>query len=86
MIKQTSMEAYEKKHLVLLSQRKQIYNFLQMFPNNNFTRQNISDIMKIPINSVCGRINELIKQGKIIEFGTKTNKYSGVQNYVLKII
>ena len=84
-MRQTSLQAYED--IILdgssATQRMEILHFLRRFADG-LTRQEISEMMTIPINAVCGRIKELLKTGSVFEDGRKRNKHTGKNNMVIK--
>ncbi len=46
--------------------------------SNGITRQELSQRLNIPINSVCGCVHGLINSGKIISKGSTINPNSGM--------
>ena len=83
MVANNSLEAYKKIKPELRGKRKAIY---EMFceHKDGATRQEISRWYKIEINSVCGRVNELIQGGYLIEVGSKKDAKSGHTTALLK--
>jgi len=65
------------------SQRIIILHFLRRYPDG-LTRAEISSLMGISINAVCGRINELLEFGTIYEEGKRINQQTGKMNMILK--
>ena len=63
MIKETSLNAYRNMGHGLGQQQNKILMF--MMPGEPYTRLEISEYLQIPINAVCGRVNELMKEGLI---------------------
>ena len=61
----------------------QILSFIRRW-QVGLTRNEISELLGIRINAVCGRIRELIKLKSIYEEGKKLDKYSRKENYILK--
>lgn len=86
MIRQTSIEAYHEIESdgTALSQEDRVFGFIQSF--DGLTRNEISRNLSIPINAVCGRVNSLIRQGRVYEDGKRPDKYSQKQNYILKAV
>ena len=84
-IRQTSMSSYFDINAdgTAESQRMTILHFIRRYADG-LTRQEISRLLSIPINAVCGRIRELIKVGAIVESGKKRDEYSHKENYILK--
>lgn len=66
-MRDTSLAAHYQHSVsgALLSQRQFILKFLK--DNGPRTRQQISDVTGIPINAVCGRVNELLKQELVMD-------------------
>ena len=75
MIAQTSLKAY----------RAIIYEFVEKRPNGA-TRQEISRALGEPINSVCGRVNELLGRGYLVVVGTKKDAVTGHSTEILKVV
>ena len=65
------------------SQRLAILHFLKRYPDG-LSRQEISALMGISINAVCGRIKELLEFGTVYEDGKRRNSNTGKDNYVVK--
>ena len=65
------------------SQRLKIARFIRDNATE-FSRQEISEILLIPINAVCGRVKELMKMGAIYESGYKISNKTGKKQAVLK--
>lgn len=83
MIAETSRQAYKKIEPFLNGKRKQIYELFKAHPNGA-TRQEIARWYNVAINSVCGRVNELIERGYLIEIGSKKDVISGCSTSILK--
>ncbi len=83
--KQTSLDAYKEIQAKgqVASQRDQILNLIKTVHPVKLSRQDISRLLCIPINAVCGRVNELIKMGCVFEKDTKKNEKTGKKNGVL---
>ena len=83
--KQTSLEAYEsiKVDGTKKSQTESILFLIIERPG--LSRQDISKALGIAINAVCGRINELLKEGMIVENGTKKGN-SGRKQAKLEVL
>lgn len=84
MIRQTSMQAFQdiQEDSTASTQRGKIFHIIKQVPRG-LTRQEISRLLSIQINAVCGRVRELIKKGLIFEKGKRPDKFSGKDNYVL---
>lgn len=69
-IKQTSWEAYQEitRGGVAKTQAEKVFQTLQFAPGA--TRAELSKHMGLPINVICGRVNELLKAEVIYVSGT----------------
>ena len=85
MIAQTSLKAYRAIKPFLNGKRAQVYECFKLHPNGA-TRQEISRALGEPINSVCGRTNELIERGYLIVVGTKKDAVTGHSAEILKAV
>lgn len=85
MIAETSLKAYRAIKPFLNGKRAEIYEFMEK-RSNGATRQEISRALGEPINSVCGRANELIKRGYLIVVGTKKDAVTGHSAEILKAV
>ena len=83
MIANNSLEAYNKIKPELSGKRRAVY---EMFCQHKegATRQEIARWYNVAINSVCGRVNELIARGFLIEVGSKKDVISGCSTSILK--
>ena len=83
MVANNSLEAYKKIKPELSGKRRAIY---EMFCEHKegATRQEISRRYNIAINSVCGRVNELMELGYLVEIGSKKDVISGCSTSILK--
>lgn len=69
MIKQTSLEAYNS--LIADGKKKthgqRLYSLIQWFNSEGKypSRADLCKVSAMPINAVCGRVNELLKRGVI---------------------
>lgn len=83
MIAETSRQAYKKIKPFLNGKRKQIYELFKAHPNGA-TRQEIARWYNVAINSVCGRVRELVERSYLIEVGSKKDVISGCSTSILK--
>ena len=83
MIANNSLEAYKKIKPELSGKRRAVY---EMFCQHKegATRQEISRWHNVAINSVCGRVNELMELGYLVEIGSKKDAISGCSTSILK--
>ena len=84
-IRQTSIQAYKDINQDGTSdtQRLAILKFLRRY-SDGLTRNEISRMLDIPINAVCGRVKELLKFCSIYEDNKRKDKYTHKNNYILK--
>ena len=86
MVANNSLEAYKKLKPELSGKRRAVY---EMFCQHKegATRQEISRRYNIAINSVCGRVNELIARGFLVEIGSKKDhRKDSVMNIPLYLL
>lgn len=83
MIANNSLEAYKKLKPELSGKRRAVY---EMFlpAQRGCARQEISRWHNVAINSVCGRVNELVERGYLVEVGSKKDVISGCSTSILK--
>jgi len=84
MIRQTSLDALEQleKSGRGQAQRTRLLRYI-INGKTNYTRAELSKYTDIPINAVCGRVNELIRSKAIAEIGRRKCKITG--NMVLVV-
>ena len=65
-----------------MTKDQKIYRILAALKKRQMTRQEISRVTGIPLESVCGRVNELIHYGKVETCGHQlyrpTKKYRAI--------
>ncbi len=83
MIKDSSKEAYAAHLSKSQTQRAKIYKYLRG-RKTPCTRQELSQAMGLPINIVCGRVNELIKADAIFELERRTCKVTGANSHQIR--
>ena len=49
------------------------------------TREEVAQITGMRLSAVCGRVADLVRDGHLIEQGTKVNPSSGVLNKLLRL-
>jgi len=83
-IRQTSLMAYREIEAdgTMGKQAMKIYKYLK-FTLEGYTRNELSRFLNIPINAVCGRVNELLQAEWIVEIGKKKDKFTNKQNLVV---
>jgi len=83
-VRDTSLEAYWQ-HIesgAAKTQQDRIYMALRV--SGGITRTELSRGMGIPINAVCGRVNELIKLGAVRETAKRKCRVTGSNAWVLE--
>ena len=76
MVANNSLEVYNKLKPELSGKRRAVYEM--------FCQQEIARWYNVAINSVCGRVNELIERGYLVEIGSKKDVISGCSTSILK--
>lgn len=76
-VRDTSLDAYFyiRGNGTDLNQRGKIYDVLRRW--SSLTRQEIVQKTGIPINAVCGRVNEMIRDGWVNEVGRRECTVTG---------
>ena len=76
-MKEASIQAY--KHLIESGElsRQQVMVLAALHELGEATRQEISRHSGIPINCVCGRVNELLNRGLVAEEESRTCNVTG---------
>lgn len=83
-VRDTSIDTYTRLRDYLGDQAMQVYIYIDKHPN--ITRNEISKESEVNINAVCGRVNELIKQGLVKEGIKRKDYYTGNNVYTLHTI
>jgi len=86
-VRSTSKRAYEvlMDEGVCGDQRLSVFRSIVSSGKDGITRQEIGEDTELPINAVCGRVNELLKEGRVFEGGeTRTNPVSEKQNLIVR--
>ena len=84
-VRATSVQAYRQieKEGKVATQSQFILDIMKDHPEG-LIRQEISERGMLPINAVCGRVNELIKAGILMEDGRRKNLKTGKSSMVVK--
>ena len=84
-IAQTSLDAYRSLQAEgsINTQEAIIYLIVALSNTSGLIREEIADATGFRLSAVCGRVNELIKRGELIERGTRINPHSGKANKVV---
>lgn len=88
MVKDTSWQAYQEilRGGIATTQAERVLQALNYYPNNGVTRAQLSSDLGMPINSVCGRVNELLKAEVIYVSGTGKCPVTGRTVEMLKVV
>lgn len=82
-VRSTSIECYHG--IDISAGQAKIVEFMLRHPGISFTRGEISQLAGIPINSVTGRVHELIQCGVLEERVRRADKFSGKQCHPLRL-
>lgn len=80
---QTRNESYASELPVRSRKRKEAFEFVQARGAHGATREEIEAGTDLCLSSVCGRVNELIKDGLLIETGERRIGSSGKSHAVV---
>lgn len=91
-MRDTSLQAYNYIKPTLSISQKELYEVLEQYPNG-LTRAELSSATSMsilsryyPINSVCGRVNEMLEKHVIKEDGTRKCSVTFNTAHILKVI
>ena len=78
-VAQTSLEAYwDVKKSTQGAQHVAIMGYLERNRQwEDYSRRELSVALEIDLNAICGRVNELIKSGEIVECEPRPCRVSG---------
>jgi hypothetical protein len=79
MVATTSIENYHehKRSGKLGQQAANVLEFIERHPHRDWTRAEIAQALHLPLSSVCGRVNELIKARLLIPAPNRPCHISG---------
>jgi len=80
----TSLEAWTKVKDELSSRQKQVYNTIQKYPDH--TNNELSKIMRIPLQSVTPRTGELLKLNKIKRVNRRACAVTGGNSWTWDVV
>nr|DAD80256.1 MAG TPA: hypothetical protein [Caudovirales sp. ctTqA28] len=88
MVKETSWKAYQDilRGGIAATQAEKVLQAINYYPEKGVTRAQLSVALGMPINSVCGRVNELLKAEVIYVSGTGKCPVTGRTVEVLKVV
>ena len=86
-VRDTSRISYNKLKATgkLSRQQSQIMAFLEAHPGRNWTRQELAGELKYGINTLCGRVKELLDMGAIRELQRRVCKVTGESAHALEV-
>lgn len=87
-VKDTSWKAYQDilRGGVAATQAEKVLQAINYYPESGVTRAQLSAALGMPINAVCGRVNELLKAEVIYVSGTGKCQVTGRTVETLKVI
>lgn len=88
MVRDTSWKAYQDilRGGIAATQAEKVLQAINYYPENGLTRAELSTYLSMPINSVCGRVNELLKAEVIYVAGTGKCSVTGRTVETLKVV
>ena len=88
MVKDTSWKAYQDilRGGIAATQAERVLQAINYYPEKGVTRAQLSASLGMPINSVCGRVNELLKAEVIYVAGTGKCPVTGRTVEILKVV
>jgi predicted transcriptional regulator len=81
-VRESSIDCY--RGIDLTCGQSKVIAFLVEHPGE-YTRNELAKLSGIPINAVCGRINELIEAGAVEERMRRADRYTGKQSHGLRL-
>jgi len=72
-VRQSSIDVYHSLQSKFGAQTCKIMAFMNENPQHGFTRREIAKYLSIETSSVAGRVNELVKNGELVEFQLSAN-------------
>lgn len=87
MVKDTSWQAYQEilRGGVAVKQAEKVLQTINYYPSG-VSRATVARAMGMPINAVCGRVNELLKAEVIYVSGTGKCPVTGRTVEMLKVV
>jgi predicted transcriptional regulator len=82
-VRDTSREAYAVSKPEFGRQQQEIMNYVR-HSTATYTRSELALALDLAINAVCGRVNELIKLGALVELDRRKCKVTGRSAYALR--
>lgn len=81
-VAETSIEAFYSLGVEYLQPKEQAV--MRVFgPGTKLSRQQISEVARIPLHTVCGRVDSLISKGKLVEEGERRDPMTGKRQKLL---
>lgn len=87
-VKQTSWKAYQDilRGGVADTQAQQVLQTISYYPDAGVSRAQVARAMGLAINSVCGRVNQLLKDEVIYVAGVGACPVTGRKVELLKVV
>lgn len=82
-VRDTSLQAYDSLKINRGQQR--VIDFMTKYPGRDWTRNELATMSGIPIQSVCGRVNELVAAGVLEERVRRACKFTGRQSHPVRL-
>ena len=85
-VRQSSIDVYHSLQSKFGAQTCKIMAFMNENPQHGFTRREIAKYLSIETSSVAGRVNELVKNGDLIELPVKRKcSITGITAIILQL-
>ncbi len=84
-VSDTSREAFHSLSPTLYLQPKEQAIMAIFGPETKLSRQQISEVARIPLHSVCGRVDSLLTKTALIEEGERRDAYTGKRQKLLRL-
>lgn len=68
-VQETSVAIYKRLIAEGEVSRQQAAILCRMVPGEDYTRAELSELSKLPINAICGRVFELVNESHLLEDG-----------------
>lgn len=82
-VRDTSLEAFFSGYPDL--QEMEVLVLSVFGPDTRLSRQQISEVARLPINTVCGRVNSLMTKGALVEEGERRDPVTRKKQALLRL-
>lgn len=79
----TSREAFHSGYTQLQQKEARVLGVFG--PDTRLSRQQISEIARLPINTICGRVDSLLTKGLLIEEGERKDPVTHKRQKLLRL-